>query len=235
MALSHSPSIVTDGLVLCLDAANLKSYPGSGVTCNDLSTTVSLSTLQNGTGFDRQNSGRFIFDGTNDKIQVPSPFGNIDWESRAWTASVWGKMDVFGDRGIFTLNNNSTTFFSVTNIIGYGSVFWYFIRSTGSPTQYSYSTPYGPISVNIPYNFVITYNGLGFSSSSNIRFYINGSSSVVNSGGGASRPNLIEGIQLGAEIYPMDGDIYHFSMYNRVLTQTDVTQNFNALRGRFGI
>jgi hypothetical protein len=51
MALSHSPSIVTDGLVLCLDAGNPKSYPGSGTTWTDLSGNGNNGTLVNGVGY----------------------------------------------------------------------------------------------------------------------------------------------------------------------------------------
>jgi hypothetical protein len=66
MALSHSPSIVTDGLVLCLDAGNPKSYPGSGTTWTDLSGNGNNGTLVNGVGYSGDNLGSLSFDGVND-------------------------------------------------------------------------------------------------------------------------------------------------------------------------
>ena len=63
MALNHSPSIVTNGLVLCLDAANTKSYPGSGTTWTDISGNGTSGTLTNGPVFNSANLGYFVFDG----------------------------------------------------------------------------------------------------------------------------------------------------------------------------
>ena len=66
MALSHSPSIVLDGLVLCLDAGNPKSYPGSGTNVSDLSGNGNNGTLVNGVGYNGSNLGSLVFDGSND-------------------------------------------------------------------------------------------------------------------------------------------------------------------------
>lgn len=68
MALSHSPSIVTNGLVLCLDAANTKSYPGSGTTWTDLSGRGNNGTLVNGVGYNSGNLGSLVFDGVDDYV-----------------------------------------------------------------------------------------------------------------------------------------------------------------------
>jgi len=66
VALSHSPKIVTDGLVLCLDAGNPKSYPGSGTTWTDLSGNSNNGTLVNGVGYNGSNLGSLSFDGVDD-------------------------------------------------------------------------------------------------------------------------------------------------------------------------
>jgi hypothetical protein len=68
VALSHSPSIVTNGLVLCLDAANTKSYPGSGTTWTDLSGRGNNGTLVNGVGYNSGNLGSLVFDGVDDYV-----------------------------------------------------------------------------------------------------------------------------------------------------------------------
>ena len=75
MALAHSPKIITDGLVLCLDAGNTKSYPGSGTTWTDLSGNGNNGTLTNmdGANLDSANGGSFTFDGTIIKNPIVNP------------------------------------------------------------------------------------------------------------------------------------------------------------------
>lgn len=70
MALNHSPKIVTNGLVLYLDAANQKSYPGSGTTWTDLSGNGNTGTLTNGPTFSANNNGGIVFDGANDYVSI---------------------------------------------------------------------------------------------------------------------------------------------------------------------
>ena len=64
---NYGPRIVTDGLVLCLDAGNSKSYPGSGTAWNDLSRNGNNGTL-NGPTFNSADRGSIVFDGTNDYV-----------------------------------------------------------------------------------------------------------------------------------------------------------------------
>ena len=71
MGLSHSPSLVMNGLVLCLDAGNSKSYPGTGTTWTDLSGNGNNGTLTNGPTYSSANGGSLVFDGTNDYTQTP--------------------------------------------------------------------------------------------------------------------------------------------------------------------
>ena len=73
MSLNHGGKpIVTDGLVLCLDAANPKSYPGSGTTWTDLSGNGNNGTLVNGVGYNSDNGGSLSFDGVNDYVSKSS-------------------------------------------------------------------------------------------------------------------------------------------------------------------
>ena len=69
MAFIHSPKLVTNGLVLCLDAANKLSYPGSGTTWYDLSGNANNGTLTNGPTFNSANSGSIVFDYIDDYIK----------------------------------------------------------------------------------------------------------------------------------------------------------------------
>ena len=70
MGLSHSPRIVTDGLVFCVDAGDKMSYPGAGTTWADLSKQGNNGTLINGPTFSNEGNGSILCDGTNDYINV---------------------------------------------------------------------------------------------------------------------------------------------------------------------
>ena len=74
MALSHSPSIITQNLVLCLDAGNSKSYPGSGTTWTDLSGNGNNGTLRNSPTYSVDNLGKIVFDGVDDDIDCGNKF-----------------------------------------------------------------------------------------------------------------------------------------------------------------
>ena len=82
MAVGYNPSIVSDGLVFFLDAANTRSYSGSGNTANGLIGGIN-GTLVNGVGFTSSNNGSFVFDGTNDYVDFPS------YTPDANTISIW--------------------------------------------------------------------------------------------------------------------------------------------------
>ena len=71
MGLAHSPKIVTNGLVLCLDAGNTKSYPGSGTAWTDLSGRGNNGTLTNGPTYSSTNGGSVVFDAVDDYVTVP--------------------------------------------------------------------------------------------------------------------------------------------------------------------
>ena len=75
MGIAYNTSQVTDGLVFSIDAANPRSYSGSGITVNGLVSGIG-GTLVNGVGFGTTNSGSFIFDGTNDYINPTFPVSN---------------------------------------------------------------------------------------------------------------------------------------------------------------
>lgn len=235
MALQHSPSIVTDGLVLCLDAANPKSYPGSGTAWTDLSGLSNTGTLTNGPTYNSANGGSIVLDQVDDFVQIPSPFGDTNWGTRAWTISFWMKNTMPSSGGLITLNTSTSTNYGVNTYWQSGlGIYFYFVLNSPS-TQFVYnSTSSTTMSTDETLNFVMSYNGNGVSSSSNMAMYKNGTALTVSTGGAILLTNQA-GIQLGGTNYKFKGNIYSFSMYNRALTATEVSQNFNALRGRFGL
>jgi hypothetical protein len=233
MALYHSPLVVTDGLDLYLDAANTKSYPGSGTTWTDISRNGNNGTLTNGPTFNSANNGSIVFDGADDYVQVTSPFGDIDWSTRAWSFSAWMKLDQLGDRCLINLNSANSTHYVVTNVFySNGQSYWYFIKNSAA-TQTNFTQTTSNFTANEIFYFTMTYNGNGLTNS-NINFYKNTTLLTTTGGGGAALGNQ-SGLQIGGTYYPLDGNVYNFQMYNRVITQAEITQNFNALRTRFGI
>ena len=223
--------IVLDGLVLALDASDKNSYPGSGTTWLDYSGNNN-GTLTNGPTFNSVNGGSIVFDGTDDYVQVTSPFGDIDWSSRAWSFNAFMKLDVLGDRCLVNLNSSNSSHYIVTNVFYTdGKSYWYFIKNSPS-TQTNFVQTTSNFTTNEIFYFTMTYNGSGLSTS-NILFYKNGVQLTTTSGGGAGLSNQ-SGLQIGGN-YWLDGNVYNFTMYNRVLTQTEILQNYNAQKSRFSL
>ena len=100
MATLYNPSIVRNGLALCLDAANSRSYPGTGNTWTDLSGNSRNGTLTLGPTYSISNNGSIVFDGTDDYI-APSGIADSFWQGN-WTASFWVNFDTLS-----TLNNGA--------------------------------------------------------------------------------------------------------------------------------
>ena len=103
MGLSHSPSLVLSGLTLCLDAANTKSYVGSGTTWTDLSGNSNTGTLTNGPTYSSANGGSIVFDGTNDYATIS--FNSVfNVTSNPFTVIVWNKKNTSsnGYNGLIT-------------------------------------------------------------------------------------------------------------------------------------
>lgn len=228
MGLNHSPRIVTNGLVLALDAGNTKSYPGSGSTWVDLSGNGYNGTLTNGPTYSASNGGSIVFDGSNDYIEL----GNV--------------LNI--GTGQFTLEyfgNAATMTGDYAKIASKGSYLnggWMLAHSK-TPSTYSIYFQWGnstvgdnsiggiAISVDTVYHVAVSRD-----SANNIRIYVNGQlqGSTVNSFDFTTNSyNYNIGRSGGGEYWK--GNMYCYRHYNRGLTAAEVQQNFNALRGRFGL
>jgi hypothetical protein len=226
--------IVTNGLVLNVDAGFTPSYPTTNTTWYDVSSAGNNGTLTNGPTYSLTNGGSIVFDGVDDYAQITSPFGNIDWSSRAWSFSAWMKLNSLGDRCLVNLNSANSTDYIVTNVFySNGGSYWYFIKNSAS-TQTNFTTPGGTFTTNEIFYFTMTYNGNGLSTS-NINFYKNGTQ-VATSGGGSAGLGNMSGLQIGGgNNYPMNGNVYNFLMYNREISSLEVLQNYNVQKSRFGL
>jgi hypothetical protein len=224
MGLNHSPRIVTDGLVLCLDAANKKSYPGSGTTWNDLSGNNNNGTLTNGPTFNSVNLGSLVFDGVNDYFVTSQNDNNAI--TNGITMSLWTK---FTTRGVLVPLSKGLKTTGHYEIWFNNGIFncYFFDLGTGS---YQNST----VAVNNGnWNFlVVTYDN------ANVRFYRNGINIRTNAISTTSIPTMNATIDIGRSAQDglyFSGNIAQASIYNRALSAAEIQQNFNAIRGRFGI
>jgi hypothetical protein len=226
MSVAGGPDLIQDGLVLCLDAANTKSYPGSGTSWVDLSGNRNNVTTSGGPTFNSANGGSIVFDGTDDyasKTSINVSYLTIDIWAR-WT-------QFFSDSNGHALVSNSN---SATN--GY-----LLYQSTTSPYNKIQAFVYGSsinafksnstLSTGVWYNIGFTYNG----STNNI--YLNGvlDNSVAATVGtiAASSANFIIGATYTIGSNPFNGNVANVKLYNRALSASEILQNYNATKGRF--
>jgi len=221
MGIARGPKIVTSGLVLALDAADKLSYPGSGTTWRDLSGNNNTGTLTNGPTFSTGNMGSIVFDGVDDNATcnlVTSDANNV-------TLEVWFKATTLpGDRGLIYNGNGGSS--------GYGLQFG--ACGTAGTTLYVF---FGGINCNVvSYGTLVTntwyqavYTRTTTPSISNI-LYINGISRSTNT---TSNPNAPAGSTLISSAF--NGNISIARIYNRALTATEVLQNYNATKNRYGL
>lgn len=224
MALQHSPSIVTSGLVLCLDPANPRSYPGSGTTLNDLSGNGYTGTIYNGVTYTAGTNGYFTYDGVDDRVitTIAPNYPNTTWE--AW---------VYCTQNISTYNMFMGDWLPYFSFYGGNSL--YFSNTIGGVQQTIQTA--SNLSLNTWYHaaFTTAFNG----SSTVASIYTNGVQTATNtfSGqqGAPSGTFTIGDGYSGYAWYPFKGNVSSVKIYNRTLSLDEINQNFNALRGRYGI
>jgi len=225
MAVGYNPSIVSDGLVMYLDAANTRSYSGSGVTAYGLVGGIG-GTLVNGVGFGATNNGYFNFDGTNDFITVPS------------ITSISGDLSVLIWFRTSGLNVSAARLIEFDYING----FWLGQAATGTP-----STNWGGgiKEANEPYGIFLQFSDNEWNLISSVRsstthflYKNNLVSSTSNTVSGtvlSSNAGMYIGAADNVGSVPFNGRIGQILIYNRALTQQEILQNFNATRFRYGI
>ena len=212
-------SIVTNGLVFCVDAKNNKSYPGSGATWSDL-VGSNDGTLTNSPTFN--SDGYLDFNGSN-QYSTHGNDSSLDLTS-AITLSSWFNADSTGGFACWMGKGQNLTymiFFNGNKIrmrIG-GNIAANAIDSASDYTTGTWA------------NVVGTYDG------SNMKIYINGSLDQTKARSGTIPTNNVNlGIGYdGNGALAFNGKIAISSIYNRALTASEISQNFNAHRGRFGV
>ena len=222
MATQIKPHIITDGLVLCLDAADPKSYPRSGTTWIDRSATGNNGTLTNGPVFNLGNGGYIDFDGSNDYVSISThTFGNGDW-----TVNAWASGDVIDNYNL--LSNDSGG--PVTNAFGFDNSKIHY-RNYDGAWQYHF----GDTTLTAGRWYMLTWvNYEGASSSDGtMKMYVDGVADIdtFNSYTTNGGPCDAIGRNWGSTEY--DGKIANIQFYNKSFTDDEVLNTYNVLKGRF--
>lgn len=238
MSIGYNPFITTSNLVLYLDAGNTKSYSGSGTTWNDLcnnivfsSTSYTYPTYNNGY-FTFVNNGSTVNNIKCSSISVSTSsdqyYTRIAWfyqtsQSAAWGPLIQNSIGNNSDMGL-TTNGNRLHFRQYIN------------SNNGAQGDTGYSSS-GTFDNNVWVMGAITVDR----PNRIVKFYINGSydsQSSLNIIGSSNSDIIVIG---GADVDGYSGDrmfkgrIASVMHYNKILSDAEISQNFNALRGRFGI
>jgi hypothetical protein len=219
--------IVTSSLRLSLEAYNPTSYPGSGTTWTDLSGNGFSASLINGPSFSTDGTGCIVLDGVNDYISLPlSGFGagslSIEW----WIKKTPGDED--GYIHVTDSSDNPETRFSMSSTAFSATVY--------DAGAYRWSKGIGTVTSDTWYHLVVTItNGAQ-------RAYINGVLTDSSSGfyDGSSNGSINEHT-FGTYNRPgtgyggyWSGKLATYRYYTKVLSESEVQQNFNARKWRFG-
>ena len=218
MSVAYNPRIVTDNLVLCLDAANIKSYPGSGSTCIDLSSSKNNATLDGATHVSITPE-HFEFGGDDDHIDLSSGMFNCNSN---FTFSSWVNSDTTGTiRTIISSLTSGAIQIRLTES-GRVQIVDNYVVNVGTFNNFNASN-------SIWYNIVVVRNSNTYS------LYVNGEyiSNFTSSNTYDYNANVIGLNRFNTEDW--NGKISFISCYDIALTASEVQQNFNALRGRYGI
>jgi hypothetical protein len=241
MSLQRGPGIITDGLVFYADAANPRSYISGSTTTDSLTDNSYKGTLTNGINFSADNQGVLDFDGVDDYIS--SSYTNIDIQPQdAFTCGAW----------IYHSKNNSIQFILSFEIsLGVGAIPLYIwdtnkVRFGVADTRVSGGNAYvkesiDPLPLNEWYYVVCVKNPtpLGPPHLDGTMYWNGVEVSTRNAFNGAitstTNGNLIIGKRGAVNTSFFGGDLSSLKLYNRALSADEVLQNYNALKGRFGL
>lgn len=235
MALVRGPRIVRNGLVLHLDAAQRTSYSGSGTAWNDLSGNRNNATL-NGPVFNSANGGNIFFDGSNDYGTVEANTNYLigsGYSLHAWVVALDNPWNYVGICGTF--DEIPSQYYGSSFAIPYNEQKFTFLVGGWGPGAYNY------IYASSTYNIDQWYYLVGTNSGTSCKFYINGRlDATYTQPGVSSNPGSTTKFKLG-RIYQNISNYYFYGriascgFYNRELSASEVLQNYNATKRRFGL
>lgn len=228
MSIAGGPDIVENGLVLHLDAADQNSYTGSGTLWTDLSGNGNNGTLTNGPTFSSSNRGIIVLDGTNDHILITR---SVSLELQNLSVSWWikgsGNQGNYKNTGLGKFYNSSwASYDSNTDTFGNSNIKCYVYNGTTD----------GKVTIsgvldNTWHNICWTYNGTVITAYKDGLTV--GSANLTGPIVYSSSGNLAIGSYNNSLFF--NGQHSNTQVYNRSLLASEVLQNFNALKGRFGL
>ena len=234
------PHIVTDGLILSLDAGNTKSYQSGSTTWFDRSGRGSNGTLVNGPTFDSQNGGSIVFDGTNDYADCGNP-SSLNFGTGSFTINCWFKPSSTQTGELFpALIEKSNGDFTSPSSGVTGWILLYFTPGNqyafrlgdSSAAMNNLSFPLTVANDDIWKNLTVTV-----SSTTLIGYYngiVVGSTTRTLTGSVNTSTNLNIG-RWRAFTRELNTSISQIQIYNRTLSAQEILQNYDATKGRFGL
>ena len=231
MSIAYNPRIVRGGLALYLDAANPKSYSGTGTTITDISGSGLTGTLTNGPAYSSNNNGYFTFDATDDYINIGA--SSIIDNLNAFTVCVWIKTGSgTSERGIIT--KGPTNEFSGVSNDG-----WSLRIRLGVPgfsLRKADNSGYRDIftGTNIENDTWCMITGT-FDSATVLKRYLNATLEQQSTMGQSYYKNT-HSLKIGVlNSKELNGELSTVLLYNRALSAEEIQQNFNAIRGRYNV
>jgi hypothetical protein len=228
MSVSRGPNISEEGLVLYLDAANTKSYPRSGTTWTDLSGNNNTGTLTNGPTFNAANGGSIVFDGTNDYVSTTA----FNITGNQITLFSWFKFNALSaletalirKENVWQLGFINSSTGAVRCLLGTSG-------TTGWTVANDFT--YSSFANNTWYYFGFTYNN------GTTNFYVNGANirtiTTITGNILSTADTTVIGANSAGSTNFINASVAIPQIYNRALTATEILQNFNATRSRFGV
>jgi hypothetical protein len=227
---SDFPYIVLDGLVLYMDASITLSYPGNGNTWSDINGLgpKNNGTLINGSTYNSANGGSIVFDGVDDYVSVPNR-EDLDFPTANFTAACWFK------------TTQSANYIGLLGKINFsvGTVGWTLQLYQGTVTSWiNDNILQSPLAYN-DNNWHYGVMVCGVPNTGNRYIYVDGvqvtSSIMPNHSFDPTNLDLWIGGWTNGISYLFKGNIGSTQIYNRTLTASEVLQNYNAQKSRFGL
>jgi len=233
LAFKYSPSIITEGLVLYLDAANPYSYVSGSTSWNDISRGGNNGTLVNGPTFNTGSLGSIVFDGVDDYVDCGNPLSLQITGSL--TLGIWMKAST--SSAIGSLINKSIEIFGNSNQKVYelgflnGNMYFQLGNGTTVASLFYSSTPV----VNNAWHYIIcTWDGT--TGTNSMKMYYDGSLVIQGDSTISTIQNVVFTLQIGnGRRFPYTGNASITQIYNRALSAQEVLQNYNATKTRFGL
>jgi prepilin-type N-terminal cleavage/methylation domain-containing protein len=231
-----SGNCLSNGLVLSLDAGNTASYPGSGTTWTDLSGLGNNGTLVNGVGYSSGNGGSLTFDGVDDYVNL---LNSGAFNSQNLTLGIWVKPAAIQPNAWNSLLDYSHGYGSVCNFVIQQNElntnqYWFAYRSTSSNWE---ATTAVILSANVWQYLMVSKEN------TSVKIYVNGIILVnFSTTNGNILYNTSRRFTIGGSASSdttlsrwFNGSIGDARIFNRALSSSEITQNFNTLKGRYGL